>query len=170
MQQHQSPARLWHTKSLMTLPSSLDFHWEHHDQWGEFENQLFAQLQKFSGITASRITPYHPQGNGQVERFNRTLLQMLKTLTEKQKSNWNASLNKLIKKWSNWLFSISARFVALRDFPLMYSLSLTKADHLWAKVCTYCRSVETRDARDDILSCRGECDYSEYNLCKMLFF
>lgn len=35
-------------------------------------------------------------GNGQVERMNRTLLQMLKTLTDTQKSNWKESLNKLV--------------------------------------------------------------------------
>ena len=43
-----------------------------------------------------RTTPYHPMGNGQCERFNQTLLKMLGTMEEYQKSDWKAHVLTLV--------------------------------------------------------------------------
>ena len=67
----------------------------HHDQGPEFNSKLFDELHKLTKIKASNTTPYHPEGNGQAERFNRTVCNMLRTLPKPIKQTWNKQLPKI---------------------------------------------------------------------------
>ena len=54
----------------------------HSDQGRQFESQLFAETCQILQIQKTRTTAYHPQSDGMVERFNRTLCGMLSTLVD----------------------------------------------------------------------------------------
>ena len=62
------------------------------DQGRNFESDLIKELCKIAGVKKLHTTPYHPQGNGQCERFNSTLCNMLGTLSEGEKSDWKSYL------------------------------------------------------------------------------
>lgn len=56
----------------------------HSDRGPNFESALMQQLCEMYGIAKSRTTAYHPAGNGSIERFNQTLLNMLRALEEEK--------------------------------------------------------------------------------------
>ena len=71
----------------------------HSDKAQTFELKVIRHLFKpasMQGSWKTRTTPYHPMGNGQVERFNQTLLQMLGTLEPPLKSDWKSYVSPLV--------------------------------------------------------------------------
>ena len=58
------------------------------DQGRQFESALFQHLSKITGFQRLRTSPYHPEGNGMIERFHRTL----KTALTARKQDWLISL------------------------------------------------------------------------------
>ena len=61
----------------------------HSDQGREFENKIMQELCILCGSHKTRTTPYHPESDGMVERFNRTLLMMLAMFAGKNREDWD---------------------------------------------------------------------------------
>lgn len=69
------------------------------DQGADFESKLIKELCDMAKIHKVRTTPYHPRGNP-VERFNRTLLNMLGILKEQDKSHWHDFVKPLVHAYN----------------------------------------------------------------------
>ena len=54
------------------------------------------------------VTPYHPQGNDQTERFNRTLLNTLGTLNDDKKQSWAEYVSPLAHTYNCTKHSVTA--------------------------------------------------------------
>ncbi|KAJ7992703.1 hypothetical protein DPEC_G00281430 [Dallia pectoralis] len=64
----------------------------HSDQGRNFESRVFAEMCQRLGVEKTRTTPLHPQSDGLVERFHRTLGQQLAIVTEKHQKDWDTHL------------------------------------------------------------------------------
>uniref|UniRef100_A0A3Q1EX45 Gypsy retrotransposon integrase-like protein 1 n=2 Tax=Acanthochromis polyacanthus TaxID=80966 RepID=A0A3Q1EX45_9TELE len=59
------------------------------DQGTNFTSRLLHLFHKQLGITAIKTTPYHPQTDGLVERFNQTLKRMLRKFVDDSGKDWD---------------------------------------------------------------------------------
>ena len=74
---------LWHYISIYGPPRTMLS-----DQGSEFVNHVVRQLTLMCGINHRVTSPYHPNTNGLVERFNQTLIRALKKHCEDDTEYW----------------------------------------------------------------------------------
>ncbi|KAL2087303.1 hypothetical protein ACEWY4_018362 [Coilia grayii] len=88
----------------------------HSDQGANFESKLISELLSLAGVTKSHTTAYHPMGNGQTERFNRTLGSMLRALPLASKQHWAQQIQTMIFAYN----AIVHETTGYAPFYLMY--------------------------------------------------
>ena len=70
------------------------------DRGKEFENYLFKEICDMARIRKLRTSSYHPQTNGQCERFNKTLISMIGTLPGDAKKKWQEWVPTLVHAYN----------------------------------------------------------------------
>lgn len=88
----------------------------HSDQGSNYQSALFIEVCKLLGIEQTRTSPYHPQSDGQAEKFMSTLKKMITKLVENHESEgdwedvlpyvlmaYNSSINDTTKATPNSL-------------------------------------------------------------------
>ncbi len=71
------------------------------DNGSQFTAELTAELMKCLDILQVHSTPYHPQTNGLVERQNRTLILLLRTICSRQQDDWDTLLNHAVAAYNS---------------------------------------------------------------------
>ena len=75
---------LWEMWTRLGIPDEMIT-----DQRTQFTSILMKEVNQFLNIKHKMTTPFHPQANGLVERFNGTLKTMLKKLAIEQPAQWD---------------------------------------------------------------------------------
>lgn len=65
------------------------------EQGRNFESKLFKYIYEELQIHKRRTTPYRPSANGQVERFNRTIMDAVRCFVGKSQDNWDEHFQQL---------------------------------------------------------------------------
>ena len=73
----------------------------HSDQGRQFEAAVFQELCRRLGIEKTRTTPYHPESDGMVERFMRTLKDMVSKFIEPRGSDWDLEVRPIAMAYNS---------------------------------------------------------------------
>ena len=113
----------------------------HSDQGRQFESELIRAICQLLQIDKSRTTPYHPQSNGQIERFNCTLTDMLAASSKDHPFAWEQHLSKVCFAYNT---SVHAS-TGFTPFALMFGREAKLPIDLMFRVDEHCTAERTLD-------------------------
>ncbi|CAH8556952.1 unnamed protein product [Dicrocoelium dendriticum] len=133
-----------------TVATALVNHWVchwgapgqlHSDKGSCFESSLVIEVCRLLGIDKTRTTAYHPQGNGQVERTNRSLKSLLKAFADRNINEWDNVLPRCLLAYRSTVHSSTGQTPFLmwtgREARLPSDLRLPMTQQLQSSVMEY---------------------------------
>lgn len=105
----------------------------HSDQGCNFESAAFSEMCSLLGIKKTRTTPLHPQSDGMVERFNRTLEAQLSKFVSNHQRDWDQHVPLLMMAYRTAVHDTSgntpAKLMLGRDLRLPVDLLTGRPDN-----------------------------------------
>ena len=71
----------------------------HSDRGTQVESARFAELCATFGVDKTRTTAYRPQANGKCERFNSTLVAMLRRAVQRKTYDWEPRIAPVLQSY-----------------------------------------------------------------------
>lgn len=122
----------------------------HSDQGRDFEAKVIHQLCKITNIKKTHSSPYHPKGNSQVERFNKTLMNMIGTLPQDKKKSWKKYVPSLVHAYNcsrNDATGVSPFFLMFgrqARLPIDIAMGVSPDQHSYDDHRAYVRDMRER--------------------------
>ena len=122
------------------------------DQGKCFEAELFKELLALLDIDKSRTTPYHPQCDGQTERFNRTLEAILICFIQDNLEDWDEFLKQLAFAYNTTVHATTG----VSPFQMVYGrLPRLPIDYRESETARRTEDQSLRDQVDEIIEMLG---------------
>ena len=103
------------------------------DQGSQFTSDLYKEMCKFEGVERHTTSPYHPQSNGLVERFNRSFKHILRKLCQDHPKDWDRFLPAVLFSYRD----VPQESTGFSPFELLYGRTvrgpMTILRRLWTQ-------------------------------------